>query len=522
MDRQQYLDKKPLAEVDVQSLKSPQVESYPDLNGRLMFQAKTEDPLSFYARTQDGEWQIPPQVNCDDPWVRLLILSPVKPTIVDLAIEIHQQPYRAAREQWIDKLLAKAKATFPVRSEAAPAEVVEAKEIAKEATTSKEKTDVPTNVDEEIPMVAIQSRQTDTLFKRLINYLAADLSTAQREVSREELRWLLAEWTGGPALLTLSPALAWRRADTAPLWHALDRNNDQVLSREEIQQTMTMFKQADRNHDDIVDLAELEQFGKDRVPRKRVQGHPLVVVLDENTDWKTLKEHLHNVYEKPVEVSSLLSLPADMMVRVSFANAKAKVALLATKDGTDPSWRLQSSSGYVITVVRQETYLELSAAQGIAINPADTHSDMKQTQIAIGAVVDGRPLFRLLDHDNNQKLTPREQRGTRDFLIALDQNQDGQLKAKEMPTAIRLAVTHGPKVHQHLAQAVAAQREHSASPALQAPVWFVGMDRNHDGDLSQREFQGNPVQFAKFDRNGDGLISRAEVQETETQKTETQ
>lgn len=532
-DRQSLLDKTPLAEVAVQSLTTQKTEAYPDPNQRMMYQTEAEDPLSFYARTQDGEWLIPPQVNRNDPWVRLLLLGPVKPTIVDIAIEINQQPYRAAREQWIDKLLAEAKATFLVRTGVETAEAVEAKRNSDEVAKSEEESDAlsdaeepdteepnteEANTDDEIPMVSAQSRQASTLFKRLINYLAADQSTAERAASREELRWLLAEWTGGPALLTLSPALAWRRVDAAPLWHALDRDGDQVLSREEIEQTMTTFKQADINRDDIVDVAELERLGKEHASSKQAKGYPLVVVIDENTDWKTLEDHLKKAYESPVEVSDLLSLPADVVARVSFASEEAKMALLAVNDSTSDSWQLHSSTEKIITVEQLETYVEISAAQGKVIDPENVSGDMQQTQVAVGAVVDGFPLFRLLDHDNNRQLTLRERRSVAKFLTSLDRNQDGQVDRRELPTAIRLAVTHGPQVHQHLAQAVAAQRSHDDTPTdFKAPAWFVNMDRNKDGDLSKREFQGSPAQFAKYDQDGDGLVSRAEIHETETQ-----
>ena len=244
-DRADALQKEPLAKVDVQALYEPNEEAYDGTNPLVMYRPEQEDPLSFYSRTQDGEWRIPAEVNADDPWVRLLMLGPGQPTIIDVAIELNQQPYRAAREGWIDRLLAEAKATFLVRAGSATADAVGINHV--ESTDTDEKTaaaegttaavaasedsaeapnDVPPESDAAVPMVKVQRRQASTLFKRLINYLAADQSTAERE----EVRWLLAEWTGGPALLTLSPAFAWRRAEDTPLWNALDRDGDQTLS----------------------------------------------------------------------------------------------------------------------------------------------------------------------------------------------------------------------------------------------------------------------------------------------------
>jgi hypothetical protein len=38
------------------------------------------------------------------------------------------------------------------------------------------------------------------------------------------------------------------------------------------------------------------------------------------------------------------------------------------------------------------------------------------------------------------------------------------------------------------------------------------MDRNQDGDVSQREFLGTPEEFKRIDADGDGLISPAEAE----------
>ncbi len=529
VDRGEILDKKPLAEVDVQPLTSPQAETYVAPNVSMMFQAEEENPLSYYVRTQDGEWQIPTEVDREDPWVRLLVLGPGRPTIVDVAIEINQHSFRAAREEWIDKLLTEAQekrsGTHVDEEEVEEAaQTAKPKETSAAAATTDNKQEETSDEDDEedaVPEVAVQERKTSTLFKRLLNYLAADQTTVDREASREELRWLLAEWTGGPALLTLNPAFAWRRAEAAPLWHALDRNGDQKLSRGEIEQTMATYQQADSNRNDIVDLEELRRFGKEHAQHEQIQGYPLLVVIDKNTDWKILGKQLQKAYGTQTEKSDLLSLPAEVAVRVSFAKEGAKVTLLPVGDSADPNWadpnwRLNSSTENVIAVEGSAegpgAYIELSAAQGI-IDLENARGDMQQTQVAVGAVVDGFPLFRLLDNDNNHQLTQREQRETVSFLASLDRNADGQIDRRELPTPIRLAVTHGPHVHRHLANATAAQREPSKAKDAEAPAWFTGMDRNHDGDLSKREFQGSPAQFAKLDSDNDGLISRNEIQE---------
>ncbi len=43
------------------------------------------------------------------------------------------------------------------------------------------------------------------------------------------------------------------------------------------------------------------------------------------------------------------------------------------------------------------------------------------------------------------------------------------------------------------------------------PEWFQKMDRNHDGDVSRREFLGPRDQFDRLDRDNDGLIGADEA-----------
>jgi hypothetical protein len=52
-------------------------------------------------------------------------------------------------------------------------------------------------------------------------------------------------------------------------------------------------------------------------------------------------------------------------------------------------------------------------------------------------------------------------------------------------------------------------------PERSGPLWFRKMDRNHDGDVSRREFLGTDEQFRKIDRDGDGLISLEEANRAE-------
>jgi len=50
-----------------------------------------------------------------------------------------------------------------------------------------------------------------------------------------------------------------------------------------------------------------------------------------------------------------------------------------------------------------------------------------------------------------------------------------------------------------------------AVPPEQLEKRFKNLDRNEDGKLDRREFQGGPARFSQLDRNGDGFFSRDEI-----------
>ncbi len=134
-------------------------------------------------------------------------------------------------------------------------------------------------------------------------------------------------------------------------------------------------------------------------------------------------------------------------------------------------------------------------------------------------MLDGNPLLRILDRDNDGRLTQRERQEMSGLFASLDRNGDGTISADEIPVPIRFAVTLGPHVHELLASPTAAARAAAArktSPA--APAWFTSMDKNNDGDVSRSEFLGTTEQFKQLDTNGDGLLSVPEALKLNTGK----
>ncbi len=515
-NREELLQRKPLAECAVQQLKPPAAEPPMPPNVATLMQPVAEvKPLEFYARDRDGQWSIPAEVDRRDPWIRVLILGPTAPILVDLAVHVDGVAFRDGRESWIDSLLEQA----AVAPSADPVEEVEENEtLEPSATVVSEKTLEETSDKDAVPVVKARSRRVPTAVARIRQYLTAGVENTDQE----EIRWLIAEWAGGPGLLTLAPAVSWRRAELAPLWSLIDADYDQTLSASEIKQAPAQLRQADVDENDVIDLSELHPE-ESNSPYPRPMSHPLVVVLNKQTDWDDLLSEIADLYSAPggakleiqqlknrvsvgdqtltvADIKGLLDESPDIACRIDLERDGGKIALLAV--GGDQA---VSSNKNVIAIDYGGTYVELTALTSA--------TPKSENQIAVGAVVDGYPLFRLLDRDNNRRLTLRERRQLGKSLAGLDRNSDGEIAGAELPTAIRLAVTRGLLAHQTLEEPIAASIELRDQERKPTPSWFADMDRNADGDLSRREFLGTPEQFSRLDRDSDGLINVKEVQD---------
>jgi hypothetical protein len=597
----------PLATAKLQTVAAPETSMNRPPQVQLnAAQPAPDDGLGNYLRSARGEWPMQANVARDDPWNRLLLLTPKRPLLVDVAVFIDGKPYRNAREAWIDEALSAGKAKKETKekddatSSATPAEagkvadpgeksptagtseadgpsndrppqvesqssnasktetaaaaaaaetkaavdkpagekVTEPKaDQQKDAEKSDEKKETP--AEPSIPTVATQSRQAPGVQERLMNYL----ETIGPSVSREEIRWLLSEWGSGPPLVLLGPGLSWERAVSAPLLAHLDQDKDGSLNKDEVAGIVGRLKQADFNGDEIIEFSEMRRADPRPVATPHAIGYPLLVSIDETTNWPALSAELRRLYGRkaadmamaeastgdspklhdrvrgasaiaPDELRRLCERPADVTLRVDYATGeeqKAGLAILAISEELKQNKDAVTTAGDVVTVDLGNDYIEFSAAGG-----ANGGADAGGSQIAIGAAIDGDPLLRTINRDQDERITSREIDTAIAYIKSLDRNGDGQAASDEIPMPIRFGVTHGPQVHQMLAAGRLAAREMASIPraTVAAPDWFVSMDRNSDGDLSPDEFLGNPDQFRGFDSDGDGRLSVAEATKT--------
>jgi hypothetical protein len=517
-----------------------------------------DDPLANYERTELGNWRMPGGAELTDPWIRLLVVAPRRPVIVDAAIFVDGKTFRQAREAWIDELLA----TPAEESSAKPAAVgnksgdltgtevdgvasnaeadVAKGDDAKRADASGVETDEKKASENEkpgdesktkAPGVTTQSRQMPMMRERLANYLAASGSN----VERDEIGWLIAEWGSGPGLIVLDPALSWQRAGVATLEALIDGDGDGMLSQQEISDSDDVLRRADFDANDVIDVSEMRRATRREPKLPFKMGTSLVVILDANTDWDALAATLASVYAPTKNASTavdstapireriargdatltadvlrgVMDEPADILLRIELggdAESTGVSVVAASSEFTDQKHSVTAIEN-VVTVDLGSDYLEISAAdaRGKAV------AAVSESQIAVGAVIDGNPLLRVLDRDQDQRLTLRERQELKGLLTSLDRDSDGSVTAAEVPAPIRLAITLGPHVHQLLAAPTGAARPLTPRSDPAPPDWFASMDKNSDRDLSREEFLGTTEQFKQADADGDGLLNVPEA-----------
>jgi hypothetical protein len=448
-------------------------------------QPTANDPLASYERTALGDWPVPSEINRDDPWLRFVLLARERPVVIDVAVFIDGKPYADGREAWIDDALEPEPlelATNAVKSLSESADSTVKKVIIPEATTTNE--------------VAAQARQAPGMRQRLQDYVATTGGTADRR----EVRWLISEWGFGPPLVVMKRSLSWQRAGMAPLLAILDADRSGSLDAIEIAGVADALRRADADANDVVDVRELERQVTSPPVLPFAADHPLIVALDNATDFDALAADCMRVYGMDADQAARLATqPADVALRVELGADASKSDAVSVLTSELPV----TAGEDAITIELGAEYIECSAASVTSTDSAT----IANTQIAVGAAVDGNPLLRLADRNHDGRLTLRERQQLPALLASLDRDGDGSVAADEFPIPIRFAVTRGPNVHRLLAKPSTTTRGLASPTAAELPDWFLAMDANRDRDLSRSEFLGTAEQFGQFDADSDGLLS---------------
>ncbi len=145
-------------------------------------------------------------------------------------------------------------------------------------------------------------------------------------------------------------------------------------------------------------------------------------------------------------------------------------------------------------------------------------------RLTLTASNEGRALFGILDRDRDRRLGAREVLDASARVSAIDRDHDGRVIPEEIPHQIQLTLIRGdlstllapPAGNPALAMPPRAGGVRMTSRPAAGPSWFRKMDRNHDGDVSRREFLGAREKFDRLDRDHDGLVAPDEAEAATT------
>lgn len=411
--------------------------------------------------------------------LRFILPLPEQTVLVEARITVDGQPFRMVRERRVDRIL---------------------DELAKPAA--------PQPIPDEP-----NTESDDSLSGRLGRYVNA----TQRSPTREEIRWILTHWMAGPSLLVLNENFQAIRAHQSPLFRVLDRDGDELISTAEFAAAEPTLLNYDRDQDEVLSFAEIAAAGKPTPADARQQGlHPAPLIPLDDADASSIPglrfDSDGNGSLDEGELLNLQSRDPDLMIAVAFDThdpTRSRVEIVSPPIPAE-QWAPGVHAG-AATFTLAGARLEISAVQ----LAAGTVSD----QLSIGAVRDGYPLLPMVDRDQDGRLTLRELRQLANLIAALDQDRDGTLAAAEILPTIRVAFGQGPIAHRPLAT-IRELYPPLAPASVTPPEWFTRMDRNQDGDLTSREFLGDPTQFEALDSDGDGLASAAESLAAELREAE--
>ncbi|MCA8995422.1 MAG: hypothetical protein KDA80_00480 [Planctomycetaceae bacterium] len=488
-----------------------------------------------------------PHLPQDGGGLRFLLALPERPLLIEAEITIDGEPFRKIRSQRVSEILKVAKeprsnieVSAPTESsddaesvESPPNEVEGATETTEVAPDPEGESDADEDAEAESEekKVAEPTEPPYSIAREGSEFVRRYLDAVGRDLSDEEVHWLVSHRLEGPELLLLNDNFQQFRAGQRPAFEVLDRNGDNRIDEEESDSAVKSLQYCDLNRDQVITFAEIGEIAKDPRPRdeKKHAAGRLVYPVAAADQVKNLYSQIAGRYSpgKPIdearvprfdddqdgqfsaeELERLLTGDADVAVSLNFdrqSPEKSTVTLRQLHDSVaeDASF---SPTGEGIRLSLGHADVVISGVQG----PSGD-------QVSLGAVQDGYPILPGLDPNGDGRLTIREMRKLSESLRVFDRNADGQIETSEVPGTIRLCIGLGPVVDEELA-AIRRNVAPGVTTDVIGPEWFTRMDRNEDNDLTREEFPGTDDQFAALDVDQDDLVSAQEALDFEKQQ----
>jgi Ca2+-binding EF-hand superfamily protein len=329
------------------------------------------------------------------------------------------------------------------------------------------------------------------------------------------------------------------------VWRLLDKDQDGLLSVEEIDSAAGTFWTFDANDDRVISSTELatlreqlEATGMPMAVRDEVARYA-AIHIEPDIDADRLEYLLGDLYAtrqllgpssftqlaesykkldangddwlEQLELTDMVTMDAHLELSVAFGAADAAQnhgPVLAVRGHVPDVEILATPSSNRIVISAGNARLIISAHDLAGGNAGNPGAAPEQMRLMVHDQSDA--VFEELDRNADGRLGEREITAATSQLLVRDANSDGALAANELRYSMIVAFLRGEPQQE---QSFYVPPSLMAASTDNAPAWFVSADFNADGDISRREFVGSFERFATVDANQDGYISREEATE---------
>ncbi len=429
--------------------------------------------------------------------VRMLVLAPQGPLIVELALAIDGEPYHEPMNRLVRQALRLADGNRDGKP------------------TWDELLENPGFRNGQYGNVPIEPGQ-DEQFRRMYD---ANLDGI---VDAKELPRVLTRNAGRAKPFYHRGSNFYYRANRveSPLRRILDLNRDGHITVEEARGGRSLLYARDVNEDEILQVNELLPAGsEERVPllSRRMNNNPEPAVsLYDNVNWGNvhfaMREHyeggyplLRESFQSPASLFDLLDADRDDELSNDEVSQLASMA---------PHIRLRINFGAREgRPLVENAWLcdELKSEGGAAFAPADNRVVLTLPGVkleffandAIGQNVAARADSELARLDQNRDgYLVKDELAEEEMILAafddFDQNGDEKLHIEELRGGFQL-------------QASASAGQIRARTGYFSDALFSSLDRDHNNRLTPREIDGLLDQLASYDANNDGELSVMEI-----------